>query len=871
MVARPTVERWCNTTVFVADGCVQYTHDSVLDGIVKKWDKKIIAGPQGPRLVGGIPEFRIFHPTRLWGAAPLFVFTLLLGIVLLVQHAHASLEKLSRFQRKCFRDIGRCVMFMDGERAFGCAQCGQDTRTAILREVTSSEVLLRLVSPANDRFIFLVPEFVFLDPGVVRNLETATNVAAVVVYEQSLDANNETLNFPPIIGNRLSSDAAEPNMAYNIYPEGETPSQGGSTVPPSTTIERNPFGRGSKFLLFPFNIFHVNSTIAGFLRERIERFPIQDGFFSVQEDNPRRSSTAPRYKGQSRGQMFACPPEAAETSNVSGSTNPEDDSASGQQSWEDKTNSKKCLSEKTCLPIGGQSLWSALGRVDFSREGGPREVLAITAPMDSLAFFPDLSLGASAEIASVAVLMAVAKSVAEYRRGEGKNIKMKLQPVYFLWNAESWGYTGSSRFLKDVQEFECKIENNASEGKKGCSDRFMDSLKFKDFKDKPFTVLNIGQITTPIFENATVQNANFYKQGIRIRDIDQEEDPGEGPLEKALSKAFENNELQLTLAEGSRDITPIDSSQSFQKYLPEAEVVSITSYNESFTNSLYHSIYDDKRLIKHTEPIRVLAKLIARTVISLAFEKEDVPVEIDNEVIDQVLFCLTSRTQWRDCKMAKEFLGEMLDKVKDDVKPGNYPGSFFPSTRLFDSNTGAFAKLILVRNFMAFHNQYELDQELDQERNCSEEKENSCDAFFEGVNKDAGAQSHSELRTGVCTRGTCVASDTYTHNAFGTALDSTNTAQSEFEYKEEGNGEEEESNSVTASTPKEAGFTESVWDFEHGFCGFVEDTTTFGVVILALGIFIMLLSMVFVFCFDKRLEKSEGDPPGAISIAAVFL
>lgn len=792
---------------------------------------------------------------------PLFVFTLLLGVVLLVQHAHASLEKLNTFQRKCFKDIGRCVMFMDGERAYGCAQCGQDTRTAVLREVASSAALLRLLGPANDRFIFLVPEFVFLDPEVMRNLETATNVAAVVVFEQSLDANNEILDFPPIIGNSLSSDDVEPNMPYNFYPKGENSSQGGSTVDPSTTNVRNPVGKGSKFLLFPFNIFHVNSTVAGFLRERIERFPIQDGFFSVQEDNPRRSSTAPRYKAQSRGQMYACPPEAAETSNASGSTNPEDDSTPGQQSWEDKTDSKKCLNEKTCLPIGSQSLWSALGRVDFSKEGGPGKVLAITAPMDSLAFFPDLSLGASAEIASVAVLMAVAKSVAQYRRGEGKDREMKLQPVYFLWNAESWGYTGSSRFLKDVQEFECRNENNASEGIKGCSDRFMDSLKFKDFKDKPFTVLNIGQITAPIFENATVQNSNFYKQG--IRDVDQGEGPGKGLLEGALDKTFEKNELNLKLTNGLRDITPIDSSQSFRKYLPEAEVVSITSYNEFFTNTLYHSIYDDKRLITQREPIQKLAKLIARTVIFLAFEIENAPVEIDNEVIDEVLSCLTSRNQWSDCKLAKDFLGKKFDKIKDEVQPGNYAGSFFPSTRLSDSNTGAFAKLILVRNFMAFHNQYELDRE----ENCSETSENSCDAFFASVSKDAGAQSHSELRTGVCIQGKCVASDTYTHNAFGTALNSNNSAQSEFEFKEEDEEEEGESNSVTAENPKETGFTESVWDFEHGFCGFVEDTTTFGVVILALGIFIMLLSMVFVFCFDKRLEKSDGDPD-PISIAA---
>lgn len=739
-------------------------------------------------------------------------------------------------------------MFMDEAQAYGCAQCGKDVRTAIVQEFKSVRNVVRFLG-SNEERILMVPEFVFFSNEVLSNLRTATNVAAVIVYEEGKDVNGEDLRYPPINGNELSTDRTEPNEKYNKYPSRSPEAEAGSS-PSASPFARNEVGKNNKFFFFPFNIFHVNATVAAIIRRRNERFPSTDEVSSEQEDTRNTSPTSPRYKAQSIGQMFACP--SIPTPSPDANDDVEEPGSEGS-ALALLMNSKTCLNDKTCLPIGGQSIWSALEHIEPNKD---RQILAITAPMDSLAFFPDLALGASAEIASLAVLMAVAKRVAAYRREpEMKEKDVKRQPVYFVWNAQSSGYTGSARFLKDVKYFDCKTENDASKFKKGCDDQYMDSLKFLDFRDAKFTVLNIGQLTTPLLDPTTT----FYKQG------GLEGGPNEGALEQALDDAFTNSTDEVTLLDGLRDITPIDASQSFRRYMPDAEVITLTSYQNTFTNTLYHSMYDNETLIQDRTPLYAAAHAIANAVISLAFEVSDAQVKVDSGVIDGVLTCMTGRGQWADCDMASEYLREQHADIKGDVIPGNYPGSFFPSTRLADRNPSGFAKLAFIRSFLAFHNRYEVDVEAVKCSTATKD-EKGCDDFLTKVNEHFQAANHSQLRTAFCTSGICVASDTYTHNAFGAALKSLNRAQSAFEYNESATGRQSEA-VIDGENPLEAGWTESVWDSDLNLCGLVEDTPLFGGIILGLGVLVLLLSMFVVYCFHKELKKPSRHLHG-LSIAA---
>lgn len=780
--------------------------------------------------------------------AQLLLVMIVLTFVQQTRRAFASLEKLSKFQRQCFNDIIPCIMFMDEERAYGCAQCEDDIRTELVREFSSAPDLKQFLNPENENRILMMPEYVFFSPGVLSELKVAENVAAVIVYPETTDTNDGSLKYPPIFGNALSTDDQEPNKKYNYYP---TPTASPEVGPSPNPFARNDIGKSEKFFFFPFNIFRVSKGVAHFIRERVKKFPSKNDVGSVLEDSPNPSATSPRYKVQSVGQMYACPSVPVPTPNADVDGANSDSEVLGLL-----TKSETCLRDDTCLPIGGQSLWSALERVDPNEQ---LEYLAITAPMDSLAFFPELSLGASAEIASLAVLLAVAQAVSKYRRGAGSGKSFVRQPVYFALNAQSWGYTGSSRFLKDVNEFKCTTENNASAFVKGCKTPFMDSLKFQDFKNAKFTVLNIGQLTSPDVDEKK-PTFDFYKQG------GNEENDDASELENALDAAFKTVSMKrnngLNLQNGLREVTPIDASQSFRRYKPGSDVLTVSNYGKKFTNTLYHTMYDNVTLIKERQPLYAAADAIANAVISLAFGDKDTQEEVDRDVLNGVLTCMVGRRQWADCELAKEYLGSLYGYVNASVIPGNYPGSFFPPTRLADTNESGAAKLAFIRSFLAYHNRY--DEAEGDGGKCSARKEDKqdCTEFIKSINEAVQATTHSQLRTAFCTRSRCVASDTYTHNAYGAALKSNNDDQSKFVYNNDS------TSAGQSDTPLEAGWTESVWDRDLGLCGFVEDTALFGGLILGAGVAVLLSSIGLAIWFDRAMFNAKPRETGGITIAA---
>lgn len=750
--------------------------------------------------------------------------------------AASSLDRLRQYQRRCFRIVQPCVMFMDEEKAYGCAQCGDDKRARVVREFVQREQLLRFLKSENQQRIIMIPEYLFFITAVLNALSTTKNVAAVVVYEPDSDSTDSTpLPFPPLQVRQLSTDLTEPNLKYNIY----TPSPNPSEIP--FPIARNPVGKGLKYQLYQFNIFRVNKTTAAFIRENIRRFPGQDENDLAPNGGNKSSPTSPRYKLQSVGQMFACPSSPAATPTATSGA--EDDNGVPSPA-PFAMNSAKCLKDRTCLPIGGQSLWSAYGLVDPSIPNEDRNVLAITAPMDSIAFFPDSALGASAEITSLAVLLAVAEAVAKYRRSaDGKDRPMRAQPIYFAWNAQSWGYAGSSRFLRDVLEFNCTKPRNHEKRESGCEEPFMDSLKFRGFKNANFTVLNIGQLTSPDSGTRTERNASFkfYTQGGRAETLTAY------PLQEILTEQFRRfPDSPLTLEEGNNTLLPIDASQSFYRYFPGSEVVTVANYRSNFSNTFYHSIYDNVTLIGDRKPIYRAADAIANSAIKFSFEDSGARVSVNTTIIDQVLLCITDK--WEECGLAREYMEKEVYKniIPERVSPGNYPGSFFPVTRLSKVNPSGAAKIALIRSFLAYHNRY-----MGGDIPCDATKD--CKDFINNLNDDVNPTSQFELRTAYCARGFCVASDTYTHNAFGTALKANNPFQSSFEYV---NRTETD---IGRPGPLEAGWTESVWDDDLGLCGFVEDTALFGSLVLAAGVTVFLLSVAFMIWFDRLMFKVPAE------------
>ncbi|CAN8063316.1 unnamed protein product [Agarophyton chilense] len=741
-----------------------------------------------------------------------------------------TLERLSRFRRRCYSNLPMCIMQSNNASSRGCGQCDADIREAPLRHARNV-VELRQIERQTERAIVLVPERVFFSVKVRSSIRFLPKFAALIVYrgpperpDEFVDeaVSNETLD--PLFN--YSLEESEPNRLYNFYGDIGSEEQCNQSNP-----RRNNPGDCILQQFIPFNVFHINSSFAGHILQSAARFRDPNAI----PDTEQKDTFSPQYKLQSIGRMWACATSMTPTPSATITS----ESTINDQNAGSLITSQQCLKDKTCLPIGTNSVWSALGRVRPITPALRPKYLFITAPMDSYAFFPQFGTGAGAEIASLAVLMAVSAQVAVFWRDSERQSAFERQPVYIAFNAETWGYAGSSRFLRDMMEFNCTEEADFTKGEKGCNQPFIDNLKFKEFKDADIQVLNIGQLITPATTTEGMSDSNFfahYENGTSTM------------LESDLRNSFEQRKLEFQ--RGGFDygsdvpLTPIDASQSFKFYFKDRkiDVVSITNYPLNFSTEIYHSALDTKLRISRDGQrgsMYEAAHAIASAVVSIALKKSR-SVQVNTTIIDNVITCMTGN--WTNCPMIQEYLGEDYENII--VEPGNYAGPFFPAKVLRYNNPSAAGKLALVRAFFAHHNRF-----TESTVKCA--RETDCAGYNRDINEEESPKSQSDLLDAQCTRGRCVVSDTYSHRAFGGGInmvDPKGVFELEKKYARE---------SFDGNNPRQGDWAESFWDPDTGFCEQVRDSIIYEAVVFGVGLCVLVLSFGFGIWLDRALFEDK--------------
>lgn len=782
----------------------------------------------------------------------------LLTLITLISANQSPLDKLRAFGRQCFPfpDVVPCVMYMNHNAQFGCGQCDAKVRSEPLVEFTTTASLIQFSKPTSGRRtgIIIVPEFVFFEKSVVAALVEAKNVAAAIVYEGNSPGRasivGRSIDYFPPIDRGTSDDDTEPNRFHNLYNQVDTNE---FCLELGRRNIKNAVGTCRNYNFFPFNIFRVTAKVADEIRQKANRFP--DLFEPADGTTKVANFLAPRYKLESVGRMFACAQQSVVQSE------PNDDGE--VENLLIPANSRDCLGNSTCHPIGSHSIWSALGRMDPKTNVTDRNILAITAPMDSVAFFEHFALGASAEITSLAIMMAIAEAVGKYYRGPGKDKTLLMQPVFFAFNAESWGYAGSGRFLNDLKDFKCEVEPELLDPtglpQFGCSEPYMPSVKFLEMRDSKFSVINIGQM---LEVNDTLLDRVDRNFSIHGRNAETEQSPQEMALTEAF-KTYATN-LKLALAEKNRiskNLAP-DASQSFRQIWKESSVVTVAGYSDSFTNKFYHTMYDNEIAVEEVlkQPMYEAASAIASAIVKLVYDV-DTKIEVNRTQIDAIVTCLTHN--FTKCTaLGTEYLGKDVQLLaKDYALPGNYAGSFFPYTRQADKGRGAFPKLLFVRNFLAYHTRYETSQgrvECSIQNNVKDPfnfpSYAGCAGFVQKLNPEGEVKQQSDLQQAYCVKGICVAADTHTHNAYGGDLTATNTQQSTFNYS----GAEINA-TYDATNPRQGGWTESAWDRDLGLCAFNKDTSFYGALILLAGILLVVVNIVLGIWLDRVLSRIPDD------------
>lgn len=795
----------------------------------------------------------------------------------------SKLDDLKNLRSRCFAEAAPCILLSDHAGSYGCAQCDAKVKEAPLIEFVTRSELTQWIGKYPTRVV-MMPQFLFFDQSVLSALESADNVAALVVYSGEsplLEGNllpNETYPYPPL--QTYSDDLPEPNARSNYYftssslPSESTETGNGGLIEfaEGRSMRRNIPGDGSNFYFFPFNIFHISGDTAGFIRNESKRF--RDDFIVIGSNSPLlkpRARTAPQYKLKSTGEMYACRSTPAPSDNE---TQDSEGSASADVNPINLVTSQRCLEAKTCLPVGSHSVWSSMGQVMNDTD----KVLAITAPIDSMAFFPDLAFGASAEVSSLAVLMAVSEAVSRTYRERGVNSSPPtILPIFFAWNSEAWGYAGSSRFLQDLNDLKNCTSNQDGPVCSQFKELLGRSPKLRYLQDASFTFLNLGQLISPEwFNNRTRGSGNSLinvtyelhysdfncaldkidnpEKECSVVDISKDSD-----FPTTLKSAFETNgdpwldEVQVSFNE-VREVPefPLDATHSIFRYRRNSSVFSLTTYTNQFNNKYYHSIYDNKSLTTYATlandtqrtngrvPLYIAAQAITDAVISYIFPNSTTSQPVNNSQIDDLIHCLTTNN-WASCRLSEEFNTSSTPIISNgDMKGGNHAGSFFDWDRSKDASRSMTVKVDFIRNFLAYHNRYDNVNESDELLDCTTSSE--CDSYRDKLYSDSADHNVQ------CIRKKCVVSDTYLHDAFGTGIDSTDKDRTEFVFAETADS--------GLTNPQKGAWTESVWDQDLSLCAFVEDTTLYGGLILTAGIVVFVLSLLLTIAFDRYMTKS---------------
>lgn len=188
--------------------------------------------------------------------------------------------------------------------------------------------------------------------------------------------------------------------------------------------------------------------------------------------------------------------------------------------------------------------------------------MLLIATQDSNSFFHDFSPGADANIADVAAVVAIVQAIASIEKS-----KFRKQFFFSLFTAESWGFTGSRAFAKDISQFNC-----TSGSSNQCYDPYRSDLEF--------TNLHISQISSIIELNQIATATSDDPPSFFVHHDNEYGNPL--PISSEIAKAAQK--LGVNVKNSSIDFLPPSSLMSFLRNRPSISGVVVTDYDSKFAN-----------------------------------------------------------------------------------------------------------------------------------------------------------------------------------------------------------------------------------------------------------------------------------------------
>ncbi|KAG2661398.1 hypothetical protein PVAP13_1KG502900 [Panicum virgatum] len=323
--------------------------------------------------------------------------------------------------------------------------------------------------------------------------------------------------------------------------------------------------------------------------------------------------------------------------------------------------SASCLKERSCLPLGGHSVWASLPPIkNGSTEHQKPIVLAITS-QDSASFFRDRSIGSDSPISGLIALLTAVDALSHIH--DLRNLKKQL--VFAVFNGEAWGYLGSRKFLQELDKGADSVNG-------------INSLMI----DQVVEIGSVGKAVIEKYPSFYVHAAGNSSASNKILDALQ-----------SASKSLGSDNVKVKQAASSNPGVPPSSLMSFIRKNMSTSGVVLEDFDSHFSNRFYHSYLDNPA---------AAAALVARSLYILASANSVVDlmtlntIKVNVSLVEELIGCLLTCKPGLSCGLVKSFISPSSTSC-----PSHYVGVFLddPSGTQFPSYADDTSRF--VWNFLA--------------------------------------------------------------------------------------------------------------------------------------------------------------------------
>eukprot|EP00946_MAST-07B_sp_MAST-7B-sp1_P003672 g3672.t1 len=354
----------------------------------------------------------------------------------------------------------------------------------------------------------------------------------------------------------------------------------------------------------------------------------------------------------------------------------------------EQMNISRCLSLKKCNTLAGFSMWSTVGMTDATRE----KVWAV-AQLDALSLNDGHAIGANAAASGMIALLAAAATFNRSTEAAG----YKRQIAFALFDGESFGHTGSKRFVHDE-----KYKKYVTPSSYAVPERFGNLNETFAFVMAIDHVGRVGNGKSNMFVHGARQsNSVSSARGGAAAGLAEASygsdamplQPGSrspaGPLPPSLADAFV----------GSNGLLP--------EGVDRAAVLAGYSADIGEVNPYYQSMFDvgvnidvDTITRTATSAARALYALAtvedidnSSAVAAAVASREAQSLKADRSLVASLVNCST--ISW-DCPLAVDYLGTLVSRYKK-----NNPGALYPNKRLSMLGDLPSPQVLVVRELLA--------------------------------------------------------------------------------------------------------------------------------------------------------------------------